>query len=189
MVALIQPVVRAGQLQRSRVRGGVCVALRQGWCVAAFAAEEGSYRSPCRTLSAIGLGTLSMTPRSKPWLPNSEPRPPHSNPDPRPPGTLSMLVVKSDKKKKKHYERVEALRTFSDANDLPDVSDSPPTPCTWQESWQPPATACDRHGGTHLLTTARMRACMHVHMSLLGCWAPGGRGVSTVVSCAAATTP
>ena len=37
-------------------------------------------------------------------------------------GTVSMLVVKSDKKKKKHYERVEALRTFSDANDLPDVS-------------------------------------------------------------------
>lgn len=36
-------------------------------------------------------------------------------------GTVSMLVVKSDKKKKKHYERVEALRTFSDACDLPDV--------------------------------------------------------------------
>jgi hypothetical protein len=37
-------------------------------------------------------------------------------------GTVSMLVVKSDKKKKKHYERVEALRTFADACDLPDVS-------------------------------------------------------------------
>jgi hypothetical protein len=37
-------------------------------------------------------------------------------------GTVSMLVVKSDKKKKKHYERVEALRLFATTCDLPDVS-------------------------------------------------------------------
>lgn len=36
-------------------------------------------------------------------------------------------MVKSDKRKKKHYERVEALRMFTDVNDLPDVS----APVAW----------------------------------------------------------